>query len=126
MNFVASGPKHLEGGYVTTRETDQQLVLRAQKEQCEAEHTGCYRLYADFGVFFMSCVREVQARVERWCGVRAEVTEAVRALHDSSKGRYETAYGLTEAFDLQRGNTQGCSQSPTRAKMQLRMMQEDR
>ena len=36
MNFVASGPKHLEGGYVTTRETDQQLVLRAQKGDTRA------------------------------------------------------------------------------------------
>ena len=31
MNFVAAGQKPLEGGYVTARETDQQLVVRAQR-----------------------------------------------------------------------------------------------
>ena len=98
--------------------------MRCQKEQCAAEQTMCCRVYLDLGVFFMSCVREVQWEAERWCGVRPEVTATVRALYDSACGRYETAYGLTEAFALRRGNTQGCSQSPTRSKMQLRMMQE--
>ena len=76
------------------------LVLRAQKEQCEAEHTGYYRLYCDLGVFFMSCVREVQKRVEAWCDVQPEVTDVIMALHGSAKGRYETAYGVSDLFEL--------------------------
>ena len=36
MSFVASGQKRVEGGYVTTRETDQQLVIRAQKGDTRA------------------------------------------------------------------------------------------
>jgi len=99
------------------------LVLRAQKEQCEAERTGCYRLYVDLGVFFMSCVRQVQERVERWCGVRPEVTDVVMALHGSSRGRYETAYGVTSIFELLEGNPQGCTQSPARSKLQISLIQ---
>ena len=36
MNFVAAGQKPLEGGYVTARETDQQLVVRAQRGDTRA------------------------------------------------------------------------------------------
>ena len=64
----------------------------------------------------MSCVREVQWEAERWCGVKPEVTETVKALYDGACGRYETAYGLTDKFDLRRGNIQGCSQSPGRTR----------
>ena len=103
---------------------EQTLVMRCQKDQCAVEQTMCCRAYLDLGVFFMSCVREVQWEAERWCGVRPDVTKVVRALYDGACGRYETAYGLTETFPLRRGNTQGCNQSPNRSKMQLRMMQE--
>ena len=103
---------------------EQTLVMRCQKEQCAAERQMCCRAYLDLGVFFMSCVREVQWEAERWCGVRPEVTETVKALYEGATGRYETAYGLTEAFPMAGGNTQGCNQSPTRSKMQLRLLQE--
>ena len=89
-----------------------------------AFRTMCCRAYLDLGVFFMSCTREVQWEAERWCGVRPEVTEAVQALYEGACGRYETAYGLTERFPILNGNTQGCSQSPCRSKMQLRLIQE--
>ena len=36
MNFVAAGQKSSEGGYVTARETDQQLVVRAQRGDTRA------------------------------------------------------------------------------------------
>ncbi len=36
MNFVAAGQKSSEGGYVTARETDQQLVVRAQRGDSRA------------------------------------------------------------------------------------------
>ena len=102
---------------------EQTLVMRCQKEQCAAERQMCCRAYLDLGVFFMSCVREVQWEAERWCGVRPEVTETVKALYEGATGRYETAYGLTETFPMAGGNTQGCNQSPTRSKMQLRLLQ---
>ena len=103
---------------------EQSLMMRCQKEQCAAERRPCCRAYLDCGTFFMSCVREVQWEAERWCGVRAEVTECVQALHASMVGRYETAYGLTDPFDILCGNPQGCAMSPTRSKFQLRMVQE--
>ena len=81
------------------------------------------RQFLDLGVFFMSCIRQVQWEAERWCGVRPEVSATVKALYEGANGRYETAHGLTDSFPLARGCTQGCSQSPTRAKMQLRMLQ---
>ena len=84
----------------------------------------CCRVYLDMGVFFMSCCRQVQWEVEKWCGVRCEVTDAVKALYHAASGRYETAYGLTDAYAIEEGNIQGCSQSPTRSKMQLRLLQE--
>ena len=103
---------------------EQSLVMRCQKEQCAVERTLCCRAYLDFGVFFMSCVREVQWEVEKWSKVKIGVTEAVRALYTGLRGKYETAYGMTEAFELENGNAQGCSQSPNRSKFQLRMVQE--
>jgi hypothetical protein len=103
---------------------EQSLVMRFQKEQCAAERTVCCRAYLDFGVFFMSCVREVQWAVEKWCKVKPGVTETVQAMNKSMKGRYETAYGMTDTFEVENGNAQGCSQSPTRSKFQLRMVQE--
>ena len=39
---------------------EQSLVMRFQKEQCAVERTMCVRVFIDMGVFFMSCVREVQ------------------------------------------------------------------
>ena len=36
MNFLAAGQKSSEGGYVTARETDQQLVVRAQRGDTRA------------------------------------------------------------------------------------------
>ena len=36
MNFVAAGQKFSEGGYVTARETDQQLVVKAQRGDTRA------------------------------------------------------------------------------------------
>ena len=72
----------------------------------------------------MSTIREVQWTVEKWCNVRPEVTQVVRALYESGRGKYETAYGLTDAFDLSAACFQGCNQSPTRSKFQLRLVQE--
>ena len=97
---------------------------RCQKEQCAAEKTACCRAYLDMGTFFMSTIREVQWTVEKWCNVRPEVTQVVRALYESGRGKYETAYGLTDAFDLSAACFQGCNQSPTRSKFQLRLVQE--
>ncbi len=82
------------------------------KEQCATERTMCARLYLDLGVCFMSCVREVQWEAERWCGVKPEVTDTVRALHEGITGKYETAYGLTDAVDSQNGNWLLYSTSP--------------
>ena len=117
-------PMSQAGGVKDRGCPEQTLVMRCQKEQCAVEQTMCCRGYLDMGVFFMSCVREVQWEAERWCGVRPEVTKVVQALYAGATGRYETAYGLTETFPMENGNTQGCSQSPTRSKMQLRMIQE--
>ena len=78
----------------------------------------------DWGVFFMSCIRDVTQRCEAWCGVRPEVSQAIRALHDASVGRYETAHGLSSTFRCLHGCPQGCSQSPTRSRMVLRLVQE--
>ena len=122
-----SVPLSQSGGVPGRGCPEQSLIMRCQKEQCATEGTMCCRAYLDLGVCFMSCVRKVQWEVERWCGVRPEVSETVRALHESGSGtvgRYETAYGLTEPFDMRNGNLQGCSQSPTRSKMQVRMIQE--
>ena len=103
---------------------EQSLVMRCQKEQCAAEQEMCCRAYLDMGTFFMSTIRETQWEVERWCQVRPGVTEVVKALYEGATGRYETAYGLTEQFPLATACFQGCSQSPTRSKFQLRLVQE--
>ena len=93
---------------------EQSLVMRFQKEQCAAERTVCCRAYLDFGVFFMSCVREVQWAVEKWCKVKPGVTKTVQAMNKGMKGRYETAYGMTDTFEVERGNGHNRHGSSTR------------
>ena len=75
------------------------------------------------GVFFMSCVRECQWEVERRSGVKPEVIAVMQALHSNIKGRYETAWGLTEDVPILEGVGQGCVAAPTRSKLMLGVMQ---
>ena len=99
------------------------LTMRAHKEDCKLRGLPCLRGYVDLGVFFMSCVRECQWRVEQISGVRPEVTRVMRVLHSEVKGKYETAWGLTEDVPVLEGVGQGCVAAPTRSKLMLGVMQ---
>ena len=82
-----------QAGFVKARGApEQMLTMKIHNEQCMALRTPRLVGFCDMGVFFMSCVREVQWEAEKWCGVRPDVTRAVQALYEGSKGRYETAW----------------------------------
>ena len=99
------------------------LTLRAHKEDCQAMRRPCLRGFLDFGVFFMSCVRECQWEVERRSHVRPEVSAVMHALHSDIKGKYETAWGLTDDVPVLEGVGQGCVAAPTRSKLMLGVIQ---
>ena len=99
------------------------LVLRLAQEQSMLEGTPLLIGFLDFGTFFMSCVKEIQWEVERWTGVDPAVSDVVRELHREVSGRYETAYGLTEGFRIDKGTGQGCVNGAVRAKLQIGVLQ---
>lgn len=99
------------------------LLLRLAQEQSMLEGAPLFIGFLDFGTFFMSCVKEIQWEVERWTGVDPAVTEVVRELHSEVGGRYETAFGLSAAFGIDRGNGQGCVNGAVRSKLVIGVLQ---
>ena len=56
--------------------------------------------FVDYGTYFMSICADVQAQCEAWLGVDPGVTAVMRMMQEGLQGRAETAYGLTELFDM--------------------------
>ena len=64
-----------------------------------------------------------------WAGMPPAVVTALRGLCDSLKhgvvtGRYETAFGSTDAFDIVRGFLQGALGSPEMCKLMMNTLAE--
>ena len=95
------------------------LVLGLTREEAVSERRAWYRGYADKGGFFQSVVRQLQQTVEARCGVRADVTSIVTALHESLVVSYDSGAGLTHGTESQVGNGQGDSAAPTRSMLPL-------
>ena len=113
-----------QSGYARGRGTTEQVfAARLALEQQRNDQGMLCIGYMDCGTFFMSCVKTVQAECERWMGVDPEVTKVVRALHTAVTAQYETAHGLTEEFDINTGNGQGCVNGAVRSKLQLAVVQ---
>ena len=71
-----------------------------------------YVLWVDLEKCFMTFPREAGlAAVER-CGAPPAVTSALRSLYAQAQGRYDSAHGMSSAFDILRGFLQGAVESP--------------
>ena len=86
MNFVAAGQKPLEGGYVTARETDQQLVVRAQRGDTRA-----------FDLLVLKYQGRIATLVARFVNDAAEVEDVtqeafIKAFRALPKFRGESAF----------------------------------
>ena len=86
MNFVAAGQKPLEGGYVTARETDQQLVVRAQRGDTQA-----------FDLLVLKYQGRIATLVARFVNDAAEVEDVtqeafIKAFRALPKFRGESAF----------------------------------
>ena len=86
MNFVAAGQKSLEGGYVTARETDQQLVVRAQRGDTRA-----------FDLLVLKYQGRIATLVARFVNDAAEVEDVtqeafIKAFRALPKFRGESAF----------------------------------
>ena len=113
-----------QSGYAKGRGTTEQvLVARLALEQQRMEQKMLCLGFMDCGTFFMSCVKTVQVECEAWMGVDPGVTRIVQALHAGVTAQYETAHGLTETFDMDTGNGQGCVNGAVRSKLQLAVVQ---
>ena len=113
-----------QAGYARDRNAPEQaLVMRLAQAQNQIEQGIMCTGMLDLGQFFMSCVRDVQWECERWTGVDPGVTRVVQALHAQVQGQYETQWGLTEPFDINIGNGQGCVNGAVRSKLLLTAMQ---
>jgi hypothetical protein len=102
---------------------EQSWILRAHKEQCAEEHAPCYRAYLDYSTLFMSIVRDAMAEVEKRLGVRPGVTDVMIEMHRELKGRFETAWGMTDPVPIEEGSMQGAITSPVQAKRMLSVVQ---
>ena len=111
-------------GFTALRNAPEQTVVaRLAREHAANTRGEVYTAWIDYSQFFMSVVRSCQWETERFCGVHPGVTEIVRLLHDEVTGQYETAYGLTPRFGVNRGNGQGCVNGATRSKLSLMLTQ---
>ena len=86
MNFVAAGQKPLEGCYVTARETDQQLVVRAQRGDTRA-----------FDLLVLKYQGRIATLVARFVNDAAEVEDVtqeafIKAFRALPKFRGESAF----------------------------------
>ena len=86
MNFVAAGQKPSEGGYVTARETDQQLVVRAQRGDTRA-----------FDLLVLKYQGRIATLVARFVNDAAEVEDVtqeafIKAFRALPKFRGESAF----------------------------------
>ena len=101
----------------------QTLTLKLHRARCRREGQDYAVGFCDMGCYFMSICRDVQKCAQEWAGVTPEVTDVMAAMQRGIKGRSETAYGLTEPYEIGRGIMQGCIGSPARSLLQLRFMQ---
>ena len=88
--------------------TEQAFALHAAIEQALVLKLDIYVMYVDLSKCFMSFSREGGFQYLDWMGLPLEAKKALMGLCDSEKhgrvsGRYETAYGSTEAFEIVRG-----------------------
>ena len=122
-----------QAGFAAQRNAPEQtLVSRLAGEQAMLERTCLARGYIDYTTMFMSIVNSVQWEVEKWAGVKPEVTAVMHALREGARdrglsgltGRYETAHGLTDPVAILKGLGQGCIASPTRCKLTLALVQK--
>ena len=102
---------------------EQTVVARLAREHAANTRGTVCTAWIDYSQLFMSIVKSCQWETERFCGVHPGVTEIVRMLHEEVTGRYETAHGLTERYDVLKGSGQGCVNGATRAKLTLVLTQ---
>jgi hypothetical protein len=91
------------------------MAMGLAREEAVSERRSWYRGYCDKGGFFQSVARRVQRAAEKRCGVPADVTEVVMALHEALVVRYDSGKGLTPGTESKVGNGQGDSKGPTRS-----------
>ena len=109
--------------------TEQAFCLHAAIEQALVLKLDLYVLYVDLSKCFMSFSREGGFQYLDWLGLPPAARVALAGLCDCDKhgcvrGRYETAYGSTEAFDIVRGFIQGALASPEKCKAMMNTLAE--
>eukprot|EP00965_Chrysotila_dentata_P129381 4276621-Pleurochrysis_carterae.AAC.2 len=111
--------------------TEHSLTVRIIEERCEWHRKPCIKGYVDMGCFFMSVNHVVQWEVEEAMGVPETIISIMKALREGKggegrglTGRYETAYGMTEPVEIQKGLGQGDLLSPVRSKLILAVIQK--
>eukprot|EP00965_Chrysotila_dentata_P253643 6211350-Pleurochrysis_carterae.AAC.1 len=111
--------------------TEHSLTVRIMEERCEWHRKPCIKGYVDMGSFFMSVNHAVQWEIESAMGVSETIVSIIKALREGKgetlgglSGKYETAYGVTEPVDIQKGLGQGDLLSPVRSKLILAIIQK--
>ena len=127
VEYERAGDEMVPGsasGFTALRNGPEQTVVArlAREHAANTRGTICTG-WIDYSQLFMSIVKSCQWETERFCGVHPGVTEIVRMLHSEVTGRYETAHGLTERYNVLKGSGQGCINGATRAKLALVLTQ---
>ena len=108
---------------------EQAFALHAAISDAHATKTNLYVMFVDLTKCFMSFDRAAGEMAATWAGMPLPVRNAVRGLCDSIKhgvanGKYETAFGSTDSFNIMRGFLQGALGSPEMCKLMMNTLAE--
>ena len=108
---------------------EQAFALHAAISDAHATCSDIFVLYVDLIKCFMSFDRDAGELAATWAGLPPAVSSALRGLTDSLKhgvvsGRYETAFGSTDEFDILRGFLQGSLSAPEMCKLMMNTLAE--
>ena len=113
-----------QAGYGARRSTlEQILVLRLAQQQARQLDQDLCIGFQDFFCFFMGCIRDISFAISLATGVDPAVDKVMRELHSEVTGRYDTYWGLTRQFKINRGLGQGCVAAATRSKLIMAVTQ---
>eukprot|EP00965_Chrysotila_dentata_P210699 6186042-Pleurochrysis_carterae.AAC.3 len=111
--------------------TKHSLTVRIIEEKCEWHRKPCIKGYVDMACFLMSVKHGVQWEIEEAMGVLETIVSTMKVLREGEgrnlrglTGTYETAYGVTEPVEIQKGLGQGDLLSPVRSKLILAVIQK--
>ena len=95
------------------------LMMDAVLGQARELRHSIFILFLDLKQFFPAIKRQARTVAEYFIGLPCEVIELAKAVFCNMKASFDTAHGLSDAFDILGGDLMGCVLSPSHARCLL-------